>query len=205
MTIVTYCQVIRNPGLFVFNISRLFSVIVSCFVISSSAIMLSALPSFFIPPSPESQFPRLSLPPSPESQFHKISPLPSPESQLHKLPLPSSHESQLHKLPLPPAPESEFPKLSLSTPPTTPSPKLPDSIPFPVCVCSRIFIPICASDGHTYDNTCHFECIRDHVEKMAAKTLHVVLLGEECPEPNKSKKVREAAKVFNSNFIPVKC
>lgn len=30
------------------------------------------------------------------------------------------------------------------------------------CVCGRIYLPVCASNGKTYPNECEFRCVQKH-------------------------------------------
>lgn len=49
---------------------------------------------------------------------------------------------------------------------------------FPVCICSRIYAPVCASNGRTYGNSCEFNCKKLRREK---ENLRIVASGR-CDE-----------------------
>ncbi|KAL0871419.1 hypothetical protein ABMA27_005149 [Loxostege sticticalis] len=39
----------------------------------------------------------------------------------------------------------------------------------PSCACARVYRPLCASDGRTYNNLCEFQCRADYLAKFGEK------------------------------------
>ncbi|KAJ3630505.1 hypothetical protein MTP99_011699 [Tenebrio molitor] len=48
------------------------------------------------------------------------------------------------------------------------------------CVCSKIYTPVCASDGNTYPNACTFNC---YVKGSGANSRDLRIISDgECPD-----------------------
>ncbi|KAJ8953597.1 hypothetical protein NQ318_003021 [Aromia moschata] len=48
-----------------------------------------------------------------------------------------------------------------------------------ICICSRIYIPVCGSDGQTYGNPCELDCTK----RRAAPDLQIAAYGR-CGDPD---------------------
>ncbi|XP_047992367.1 serine protease inhibitor Kazal-type 1-like isoform X2 [Leguminivora glycinivorella] len=54
--------------------------------------------------------------------------------------------------------------------------------PTPSCPCGRVYMPLCASNGVTYNNMCEFECAHRHLAQMG---YHIGVIREgRCEEPS---------------------
>lgn len=50
---------------------------------------------------------------------------------------------------------------------------------YPICICPRIYAPVCASNGKTYGNTCEFNCKK--LRTTRNENLRIVAYGR-CDE-----------------------
>ncbi|XP_060521792.1 serine protease inhibitor dipetalogastin-like [Cylas formicarius] len=67
--------------------------------------------------------------------------------------------------------------LSLSTVTSWPRENLGDEEDIPICVCPRIYSPVCADNGKTYSNQCDFDCHLNHLRDKGAPEIKVVKEG----------------------------
>nr|QTY40862.1 venom polypeptide precursor [Doratifera vulnerans] len=51
----------------------------------------------------------------------------------------------------------------------------------PICPCLRLYDPLCASDGKSYNSKCEFDCTQSYVKQKYGKDIYVLKQGK-CDE-----------------------